>query len=244
MRVGAHDGVRIGLGRRAFLRKHHAAQELQVHLVDDAGVGRHDLEVAEGALAPAQEGIAFAVTLELDAVVVGQRVLGAVLVHLHRVVDHKLCWRQRIHLLRVAAKPGNGLAHGGKIHHAGHAGEVLHDHAGRREGDFVVRRGGGIPAQQGLDVLVRHVDAVFKAQQVLQQDLERVGQARDLVLRQPCETPDRVLLAVHVECGTGLEAVGHAILHASRRAIIYRFARSLRRQDSVSPDISLPTGRE
>jgi hypothetical protein len=42
-------------GRRAVLVHHHARQVLEVDLVDDAGRRRHDAEVAERLLAPAQE---------------------------------------------------------------------------------------------------------------------------------------------------------------------------------------------
>ena len=69
----------------------------------DAGVGRHDLEIAEGGLAPAQEHIAFAVAIELDLVVVLEGARRAVLVDLHRVIDHELGGRERIHPLRITA---------------------------------------------------------------------------------------------------------------------------------------------
>ena len=43
-----------------------ARQVLEVDLVDDAGVGRHDAEVAERVLAPAQERVALLVARELE----------------------------------------------------------------------------------------------------------------------------------------------------------------------------------
>jgi hypothetical protein len=49
---------------------HHARQVLEVHLVHDARAGRHDAEVVEGLLAPAQELVALAVALELEPDVV------------------------------------------------------------------------------------------------------------------------------------------------------------------------------
>ena len=209
VRIGADDGVGIRLGRRAVLREHHAAQELEVHLVDDAGVRRHHLEIAERSLAPAQERVALAIAFELDAVVVGERLRRAVFIHLHGVVDDELGGRERIDLLGVATEPGDGFAHGGQIDHAGHAGEVLHDHARGREGDLVGGCRLRIPVEQGVDVLARDVDAILEAQQVLEQDLERVGKARDLLRRQGCEAPDGVVLATCVKRGTSLETVGH-----------------------------------
>ena len=52
----------------------HARQVLQVHLVDDAGIRRHHLEVLERLLAPAQEPVALHVAFELDLAVEVQRV--------------------------------------------------------------------------------------------------------------------------------------------------------------------------
>jgi hypothetical protein len=131
----------------------------------DAGVRRHHLEVAERGLAPAQEHVALAVALELDFVVVLQRVGGAVFVDLHRVIDHQLGGRQRIDLLRIAAELDDGFAHGRQIHDAGHAGEILHDDSRRREGDFMARQRFRIPLEQRLDIAFGDIDAVLEAQQ-------------------------------------------------------------------------------
>ena len=63
---------------------------------------------------------------------------------------------------------------------AGHAGEVLQQHAGGRERDLLLRRALHVPRRQRLDVGRLHEPAVLVAQQVLEQDLQRVRQARDL----------------------------------------------------------------
>ena len=148
----------------------------------DAGVGRHHLEIAERGLAPAQEHVALAVAAEFDLVVVLERVRGAVFVDLHRVIDHQLGGRERIHALRIAAERDDGLAHRREIDDARHAGEVLHDHARRREGDLVSAAAAfGSQREQRLDVALRDVDAVLEAQQILQQDLQRKRQAVDVV---------------------------------------------------------------
>jgi hypothetical protein len=66
--VGADQGVGIGDGLADLLlalddlgrllgRPHHLRQVLQVHLVADAGAGRHHAEIRERGLAPAQEGV-------------------------------------------------------------------------------------------------------------------------------------------------------------------------------------------
>ena len=135
------------------VREHDAREVLEVDLVHDAGVRRHDLEVAERRLAPAQERIAFDVAAELDRVVLGERIRGAVVVDLHRVVDDQFGRGERVDLLRVAAEADHRLAHGGEVDDGRHAGEVLQDHARGREGDFVARGRLGVPVEQRLDVL-------------------------------------------------------------------------------------------
>ena len=97
------------------------AQVLEVHLVADAGVGRDHLEVVERLLAPAQEGVALAVALELE---LGVALEGAGLgehVDLDRVVDHQLHRHERVDLGGVAAEVLHGVAHGGEIDDRGHA---------------------------------------------------------------------------------------------------------------------------
>jgi hypothetical protein len=48
---------------------------------------------------------------------------------------------------------GDGLAHGGEVDDARHTGEVLHDHAGRRELDLGVGLGVLVPAGERADVV-------------------------------------------------------------------------------------------
>ena len=87
VRVGADE--RVGEGHAAPVVDD-AGEELEVDLVDDARARRHDLEVGERPLAPAQKRIALAVALELELGVPRDREPRRVLVHLHRVVDHEL----------------------------------------------------------------------------------------------------------------------------------------------------------
>ena len=179
VRIGAHHGVGVS---HAIAAEHHPRQVLQVDLVHDAGVGRHHAEIAEGGLAPAQETVALLVALELDLVVQVERIGLPVTVHLHRVVDDQLCRRQRIDLAGSTAQRDHRVPHRGQVDHGRNAGEVLQHHAGRRERDFRVGVRGGIPAAQRFDIAARDVDAVFVAQQVLQQDFQAEGKARDIKL--------------------------------------------------------------
>jgi len=138
-------------------------------------LGGTTLKLQEGRLAPAQEGVAFAVAFEFDFGVFGERVGGAVMIDHHRVVDDHLGRRKRVHALGIAAEFADRFAHRRQIDHAGYAGEVLHDHARRRERDFVFGGGLRVPVEQRFDVFAGDVHAVFEAQQILEQDLQRIG---------------------------------------------------------------------
>ena len=75
VRVGADERVGVGLRDAVDLAlEDDPAQVLEVDLVADPGRRRHDAEVVEGLLAPAQEGVALAVAL---VVAVGVDVEGA-----------------------------------------------------------------------------------------------------------------------------------------------------------------------
>ncbi len=179
VRVGAHQRVGEGL---AVAGGDHARQVLQVHLVADAGVGRHHREVVERRLAPAQERVALLVALELQLGVLLERHLLGEGVDLDRVVDHQLDRHQRVDLGGIAAQLLHGVAHGGQVDDGGHAGEVLHQHAAGRVGDLDRRLVGGHPLGHRLDRVLGDRLAVLVAQQVLQQHLQRVGQARHVEL--------------------------------------------------------------
>ena len=205
-----HRRVRVGpderVGERtAVARLDHATEVLEVDLVADAGVRRHDLEVCEARLAPAQERVALAVPLELELGVARDRRAGRELVDLDGVVDHQLGRQQRIDLLRVAAEVAHRIAHGGEIDDRGDAGEVLQQHARGRERDLLARLGLRIPGRDGLDVLV-----ASEPEHVLEQDPERVRQPLDVeAALQRVEAEDLVLLASHAQRGACGEGVGH-----------------------------------
>ena len=83
------------------------------------------------------------------------------------MVDDQLGGRERVDPGRVAAELDDGLAHGGQVDDAGHAGEVLHDHARRRELDLGVGLGVRVPRRERAHVVGGDVGAVLGAQQVL-----------------------------------------------------------------------------
>ena len=178
VRVGADAGVGVGLLYAVGVRPDHdrACEVLDVDLVHDAGAGRDDLEVVEGALAPAQELVALAVALVFDVHVALEGLGVSEGLDDHRVVDHHFRRSERVHLVRVAAELLDGLTHGGEVDDARHAGEVLHDHARRRELDLDAGVGGGVPVRDRGDVVFGDVRAVLGAKQVLGENFEGVGE--------------------------------------------------------------------
>ena len=203
VRVGAEQRVRIGL---TVARLDDAAEVLEVDLVDDPGLRGDDLEVVERLLAPAEEGVALAVPLVLAIRVDAHRHAVREGVDLDRVVDHELGGELWIRLRRVAAEVVHRVAHGGEVDDRGHAGEVLVDHARRREGDLprgIVLRD---PLRDRLDVLLGR-----GAEDVLEQDLQRVRQPLDVeALLERRQPEDLVALAPDVERRASSESVpGH-----------------------------------
>jgi hypothetical protein len=72
-----------------------------------------------------EEEVALAVPLELLLGVDEERRARAVLVHLHRVVDHELRGLERIDESRVPSHLGHRVAHRGQVHDRGNAREIL-----------------------------------------------------------------------------------------------------------------------
>jgi len=213
VRVGADEGVREG---DTVARLDDACEELEVDLMADARVRRDGCEVVERALAPAQERVALAVPLELELDVALQGEPRRELVHLHRVVDHELDRDQRVDAARVAALLVHRVAHRGEVDDAGDAREVLEEHPGGRERDLARRLLGRDPAGDRLDLRLGAV-----AQDVLQQDPQRVGQPRDIPARlERVEPVDRVAQVADSE----LLRLGHAPIQAELLPLAPRLA--------------------
>ena len=106
----------------------------------------------------------------------GERVGGAGEVGDDRVVDHEVDRDAGLDRSRVAAEAGDRVAHRGEVGDRGHAGEVLHQHARGHELQLAVAdflRGAAAVGERA-DVVGGDVDAVFAAQQVLEQNAQRV----------------------------------------------------------------------
>ena len=148
-------------------------QVLEVDLVDDAAPGRHDPKILERFLGPAQQSVALLISLELEIGVALERLRRAERVDLNRVVDHQLAGHQRVDLRRIAIHLAYRVAHRGEVDHRRDAREVLHHHPGGRERNLLSGLRVGVPFRQRLHVFGVHSLAVFVAQQVLEQHLER-----------------------------------------------------------------------
>ena len=123
MRIGADDSVGI---RLAFVRCEDDGREIfEIHLMHDAGVGRHDAEIVEGALPPAQKKIALLVAIEFELRVGCERVGGAERIDLHRMIDHQIDRLQRADLVGIAAELFDRVAHHRQIRDHRHSGEIL-----------------------------------------------------------------------------------------------------------------------
>ena len=209
-----HRRVRVGPDERVGERDavplvDDACEELEVHLVDDPGARRDDLEVVEGVLPPAEEGVALAVPLELELGVADDREAVRELVHLNRVVDDELDREERIDLLRVAAEVVHRVPQRGEVDDRRDPGEVLQQHPARRERDLVRRLGARHPAGDGLDVGRRDTDAVLHPQRVLEEDPERVRQPPDVMARlERVDAEDLARLSRDLERRTRTERVG------------------------------------
>src|SRR5581483_11405501 len=90
----------------------------------------------------------------------------------------------------------------------GHTGEVLHQDARRGEGDLPVALA-AVPVGQGGNVVGQYRDSVLVTEQVLEQDLQGVRQAADVVARgQRIQPEDLVVLPGDRQPAPGTEAAG------------------------------------
>ena len=217
VRVSAYQSVGVDQRRGGAVRSgrvdhHHAGEILQVDLMHDAGSRRHHAEIGKRALAPVQELEPLPVATKLDGGVARQRVGGAEVVHLHRVIDHQIGGRLRIDLGRITAEPRHGGAHGAQVDYRRNAGQVLHDHAGGtvRQARALLRP--RLPGSQLQHLLPGNGAFVATAQQRLQQNAQRIGQPGQVgraVRRQGGEAVVSIAVAFHAQFGARTKGICH-----------------------------------
>ena len=131
------------------------------------------------------------------------------------MIDDEIHRDEGVDALGIAAQRHHRVAHGGKVHHGGNAGEVLHQHARRAIGDFLLGLAAVVqPVRDRDDVFLRDGAAILEAQQVLKQHLHGEGErgnARKAILFRQLEVVIDVLFVVYRQGGAALEAVegGH-----------------------------------
>ena len=141
-----------------------------------------------------------------------KRVAPAVDVGDDRMVDHEVDGDERVDLLRTPAERLDAVPHGGEVDDTRHAGEVLEEDPGRRVGDLPVAGGPVRKTCQCLHIARLHAHSVFVTKQVLEEELDRIGQPVEIgdasERRQPVNA---VLPLTDLESVLGAEAVssGH-----------------------------------
>ena len=158
-------------------------QILQIDLVTNAGARRHDPEIIESLLTPAQKLIALKVALHLQFHVQVKGVVGTEVINHHRMVYDQIDRRKRVDLLRIAAAVCHGIAHRCQIHNRRHAGEILHQHTSRTEGDVRVLGAVTSLLDHCTNVVGGDTAPVFETQQIFDQHPNAEWQARQLTKR-------------------------------------------------------------
>ena len=179
---GAHDGVGDHRLHAVHAPDHDdAGQVLEVDLVDDPHARRYDAEAAKHLLGPAQQGVALVNALVLALDVAGVGVGAAEGVDLHRMVDDEVHVDERVDSRRIPSGPLHGAAHGGEVDHRRNPGEVVEKDAGGDEGALaVLGRGLAIPARQRSHALLLAEALSGVAEEILEEDLHRHGEAGDV----------------------------------------------------------------
>ena len=141
MRIRADH--RIGISARGavrFLDVNDRRDVLDIHLMHDADVRRHGAEILKCLLPPLEEHVSLAIAFQFAIGIETECFGSSELIHLNRVIDDQIHLLKRIDLLRIAAHFPDHIAHGGQIDDGRNSREILHQHAGGTESDFLFRR--------------------------------------------------------------------------------------------------------
>ena len=140
----------------------------------------HDLEGIEGLHAPLHELVAFLVALEFERHVLLERLGGAEIVDLHRMVHHQVHRYQRLDQLRVLAHLLRNRAHCSQIGEYRDASEVLQHDPREHERDLIGPCRVRFPVRELANMFLGDLLAVAIAQHRLEHDPDRYRQARHL----------------------------------------------------------------
>ncbi len=136
---------------------------LDIHLVDDSRSRRDNFELVKRALPPTEESIALVISLILDISVLFEGIRSSEYIGDNRVINNKFGWCQWIDFGWIATKFDNCLAHRGKVDHARHSREVLHDYPCWSELNFGIGLHCRIPLSQRANLGGSDICAIFVA---------------------------------------------------------------------------------
>ena len=123
----------------------------------DAHARGHYPEIVELPLRPGEKRVALSVPLDLEGYVAVAGIVGAVVVHLHRMIDHKVDRHLRVDEPRVPSLPEHLGAHSRQIDGTGNPGEILQKDPRRHEWDLDPLVRGRLPGRHRPHVVLgRH----------------------------------------------------------------------------------------
>jgi len=175
VRVGTDDGVGV---EEVVSVEHDAGEVLKVDLMDDTRARRHDLEVIESLGSPLEELEAFAVTEELELLVLFAGISNTSGIDGDGVINDKIDGAERVDLRGIATETLHGVTHGSEINDSGYASEVLEDDTRWAERNLGVVLRGLFPVEDCLNVGLLHAEVVAVANVALEEDADGVRQAR------------------------------------------------------------------
>ncbi len=157
-----------------------ACQILQVDLVYDAEARRHHAECIECLHAPFHELVAFVVALEFQFHIEIERFFLAIVIDLHRVIDHQIDGHERFDVLRIFAHLRGDAAHCSQVGQERNTGEVLQHYTRHDEWNFISALRGRAPIRELLYVFFSDFLAVTVTQYRFQHDADRYRQTRNV----------------------------------------------------------------
>src|SRR5207248_600022 len=110
---------------------------------------------------------------------------GTELIDLDGVVDYKFGRLKRIDHFWLATEVDDCVAHRREVDNTGNPGEILEENASGAEGNLTLTDVLCVPRGKSGDVVSSHGDAVLVVEEVLEEDADRIRQARDVCVTGP-----------------------------------------------------------
>ena len=121
-----------GIGKQdTLLGTHTLRKVLEVHLVADSRVWRHDTEIGKTLLGPLEQTVALVVPPIFHSHIESEGILCAEAVDLDGMVNNQVDRDLRVDVFRVFSCLCNSIAQGRQVNYGRNTGEVLHKDPGR-----------------------------------------------------------------------------------------------------------------